>query len=750
MKKITSKFRVTTILLSVLFMSPESMADTNKTETTKSATDIITTINGTVNLHDNKPETVTHIQILNNDKLLRKKYPPLSPEMLRLYEIEHKKLPIIPPESIKMVLPNNQTCSPVRFIGFDLNGDGKSESYNMVSLLNCNGKNYVSPVRSQQGETCAAYSSSAVIESYLGVLLDSYRSNKAMDFLTINLSAGYGGSLVRALTGPGVNERSGCCISSMHDWFGTTLETYYPDSEFMALWDKTDLAEKQKKLDALSAHYSSIAECANLTYTNDINFYSQMKDCLLHAAQEKNMLFVNVDKVAQVGGNTYQQVDANIKKYIQKGHAVEASIDWSVDKAISPPDFLYQNYALRVLKPSVNKKNFGHAVAIIGYLEGLGNTQDDYWIIKNSHGDKKGQRSLFYLIQTPSTTNTTRNIFSNAGHNYRGVESLRFFKFNNNIANPIDINYSDIVRLNDSDSDGVIDFFDNCPLIENPKQEDKDGDYVGDVCDGCKDKFDLYQPMESNPLVPGNDTDGDGVLTHCDNCPNQANADQLDTDKDGQGDVCDWDDDGDGFPDNNDNCPLTYSKDQVDSDNDGIGEVCDKCPNTPITDDQDNDCLLDSVDNCPAKSNITQKDSDSDGIGDACDNCPDVNNTNGQDDYKTIRTCGSRSVRVPKDCVTNLERLYGSLCDFMRGVELNEHRLRELNVHIIKDLDPVGPPTGGAEPWSMVPNLDTIKSEQIIFKGVNEAVMKEGMKELGIRPIHLKKFKENVLQEIKK
>ena len=45
------------------------------------------------------------------------------------------------------------------------------------------------------------------------------------------------------------------------------------------------------------------------------------------------------------------------------------------------------------------------------------------------------------------------------------------------------------------------------------------------------------------------DTDGDGVLDDTDNCVLVRNADQLDTDHDGQGNACDTDDDGDGMPD---------------------------------------------------------------------------------------------------------------------------------------------------------------------------------------------------------
>jgi uncharacterized membrane protein YgcG len=42
------------------------------------------------------------------------------------------------------------------------------------------------------------------------------------------------------------------------------------------------------------------------------------------------------------------------------------------------------------------------------------------------------------------------------------------------------------------------------------------------------------------------DSDGDGIVDSFDNCPNVANAEQLDTDGDGVGDACDDDDDGSG------------------------------------------------------------------------------------------------------------------------------------------------------------------------------------------------------------
>ncbi|MEZ2415719.1 thrombospondin type 3 repeat-containing protein [Muriicola sp. E247] len=86
------------------------------------------------------------------------------------------------------------------------------------------------------------------------------------------------------------------------------------------------------------------------------------------------------------------------------------------------------------------------------------------------------------------------------------------------------------------------------------------------------------------------DDDNDGILDVNDNCPLVGNANQIDTDGDGQGDACDTDDDNDGILDTEDNCPLVANPDQADADGDGIGDVCD--------DDADNDGVPNANDLC--------------------------------------------------------------------------------------------------------------------------------------------------------
>ena len=64
------------------------------------------------------------------------------------------------------------------------------------------------------------------------------------------------------------------------------------------------------------------------------------------------------------------------------------------------------------------------------------------------------------------------------------------------------------------------------------------------------DDAELIALVASLPAsVLNGDNDGDGVGNLDDNCAATPNANQADTDMDGEGDACDIDDDGDGILD---------------------------------------------------------------------------------------------------------------------------------------------------------------------------------------------------------
>ena len=164
----------------------------------------------------------------------------------------------------------------------------------------------------------------------------------------------------------------------------------------------------------------------------------------------------------------------------------------------------------------------------------------------------------------------------------------------------------------DIDNDGVDNDADNCPDDANPNQVDGDFDGVGDVCDNCPAIANPNQEDTDNDGIgdacENEDADGDGIANGNDNCPVNANPNQEDQDLDGVGDACD-------------NCPMMANVDQADQDNDNVGNVCDNCPMMANTDqaDQDNDGVGNVCDNCSMDANPNQEDTDNDGVGDVCE-----------------------------------------------------------------------------------------------------------------------------------
>jgi hypothetical protein len=82
--------------------------------------------------------------------------------------------------------------------------------------------------------------------------------------------------------------------------------------------------------------------------------------------------------------------------------------------------------------------------------------------------------------------------------------------------------------------------------------------YTGDPS-GNEDADAFTNQEEFQLPLPPPDIDGDGILNVDDNCPAEPNPDQLDTEGDGVGNICDDDDDNDGQPDATDPYPLGFA-----------------------------------------------------------------------------------------------------------------------------------------------------------------------------------------------
>jgi Zn-dependent metalloprotease len=196
----------------------------------------------------------------------------------------------------------------------------------------------------------------------------------------------------------------------------------------------------------------------------------------------------------------------------------------------------------------------------------------------------------------------------------------------------------------DDDGDAILDSRDLCPRAADPRQEDTDGDRLGDACDDDDDADGIRDDGDASGLVGDRRCVGGATAGCDDNCRLVRNPAQADRERNGIGDACE-DPDRDGVSNDgdgsgivgdarctggsrsgcDDNCISVANRDQGDVDGDRIGDACDADADgdgVPLFDP-----LTGAADNCPLQWNPGQEDADADGVGDACDNCASLANS---------------------------------------------------------------------------------------------------------------------------
>ena len=566
------------------------------------------------------------------------------------------KTRVAKPAMYKLALPlpgSLPGCeSLVRF--FDMDGDGQEEKYKVVSLLECNGQNLVSLVKSQVEGTCSFYSTTGYLETLVGRKLLAARPatyyHPLLDFLPVDLGEAFNHYCLVPIP---ILAGSSMSVPKGEKSTYATLEAFLPQTEHLPMYMlMRPLKELEPgiggaeikalfanspwhKLAAKTAvHFKALSPQHCTSVAPDVDFSDPVQVARIKSLAKK--YWGNADPMSPAEKDEF--LGKIVGPYVNCIH--DAARSKGMVFAVAPYELMREAIDMKRCLDAAGKKvdcqsedavdfDYGKVDAEIRTFLDMGypvqTTMNwEHWKTAEHRDLDAGSDYFYYRLTCPGALSAfacdedesdAASIDGGTycvgyGHSVLIVGYLKRFDSNQKSQGQDYWIIKNSHGWSKDEKKAKIHLV-ATPSSTGPITEARSTKRLF-YSDGRQSKYFVFKDVNfvrfgpeiqslddiaagSDMAAAMSDVDGDGVIDFFDNCPFKPNASQLDGDKDWVGDACDA-------------CPSTYDRYQSQS-------------NTNIH-DPEADGLPFACDNCDYHVNPDQKDSNEDGKGDVCDDCP--------------------------------------------------------------------------------------------------------------------------------